>query len=363
MIEIERHIVMLLLDNDCVIVPGFGGFMAHNLAASYDKKNNIYLPPRRTVGFNPRLTMNDSLLAQSYAYCYDISYPEALKRIEHEVDILKRLIEEDGCRTICGIGRIVHMPDGKYDFIPEESGIVTPALYGFEPFEINMLKQDDSSCKEDKTEDVEDNIEQVQPYLATTIFNSESNVKIAPADTQAVSSPSANKEIAVRIPVAVLRHLAAACIILFMLLSIPSKLGDASTPLLRQSSIDTSLLYEFMPKDMTSGKPDTLKVIKSKTVENTNAYGTPEGVGHEEDADCDKPQYSIVIASRIAPANAKAYVKKLHAKGLVEARVYTDNKMTMVVYKKFATIEAARKAAKDLKKNAIFTDSWVTKVK
>ena len=355
---------MLLLDNDCVIVPGFGGFMAHNLAASYDKKNNIYLPPRRTVGFNPRLTMNDSLLAQSYAYCYDISYPEALKRIEHDVDILKNLIEEEGCRTICGIGRIVRMQDGKYDFIPEESGIVTPALYGFEPFEIPVLKQDDNSCQADKAEDTEDKIEQPQPFLATTIFNNEANVKAEQADKQENAAPSDKKEIAVRIPVAVLRHLAAACIILFMLLSIPSKLGEANAPQLRHSSIDTSLLYEFMPKDMTSGKPDTLKVIKNaEPADKTNAYEAAAEAGHEEAADCDKPQYSIVIASRIAPANAKAYVEKLHAKGMVEASVYTANKSTMVVYKKFASLEAARKAVKDLKKNAAFTDCWVTMVK
>ena len=38
--EIERHIVRLLLDNDCVIVPGFGGFLAHRIPASYNKADN-----------------------------------------------------------------------------------------------------------------------------------------------------------------------------------------------------------------------------------------------------------------------------------------------------------------------------------
>jgi hypothetical protein len=45
MTELERHIAKLLLDNDCVIVPGFGGFMAHHIAASYDEKNHIFPPP------------------------------------------------------------------------------------------------------------------------------------------------------------------------------------------------------------------------------------------------------------------------------------------------------------------------------
>lgn len=29
MIELAQHIEVLLLENDCVIVPGFGGFIAH----------------------------------------------------------------------------------------------------------------------------------------------------------------------------------------------------------------------------------------------------------------------------------------------------------------------------------------------
>ena len=35
-IELERHIEILLLSNDCVIVPDFGGFMAHHADARFD---------------------------------------------------------------------------------------------------------------------------------------------------------------------------------------------------------------------------------------------------------------------------------------------------------------------------------------
>ena len=140
MTDLERHIVELLLDNDCVIVPGFGGFMAHNLAATFNEKENVFFPPSRTIGFNQCLTMNDSLLAQSYVNCYEISYPEALRKIEQEVDALKREIEEEGSHTICGLGKIVMLEDGNYDFIPEASGLISPYLYGFESFEIQKLK-------------------------------------------------------------------------------------------------------------------------------------------------------------------------------------------------------------------------------
>ena len=34
MIELAQHIEALLLENDCVIVPGFGGFVAHYAPAT-----------------------------------------------------------------------------------------------------------------------------------------------------------------------------------------------------------------------------------------------------------------------------------------------------------------------------------------
>ena len=106
MIELERHIEILLLDCDCVIVPGFGGFVAHHRDARFDDADNMFLPPLRTLGFNPKLNMNDSLLVQSYVEAYDISYPEALARVETEVDELKHNIEKDGYYEFENLGHI-----------------------------------------------------------------------------------------------------------------------------------------------------------------------------------------------------------------------------------------------------------------
>lgn len=44
MIELAQHIEALLLENDCVIVPNFGGFVAHYAPATYVKEENLFLP-------------------------------------------------------------------------------------------------------------------------------------------------------------------------------------------------------------------------------------------------------------------------------------------------------------------------------
>ena len=55
MIELAQHIEALLLENDCVIVPGLGGFVAHYTPAMRVAEENTFLPPTRIIGFNPGL--------------------------------------------------------------------------------------------------------------------------------------------------------------------------------------------------------------------------------------------------------------------------------------------------------------------
>ena len=139
MIELERHIEILLLNNDCVIVPDLGGFMAHHCEARFDDEDCLFLPPLRTLGFNPQLKMNDSLLAQSYIEAYDISYPEAIRRIEAEVAELKQHLSTEGYYEMNDLGVLAVNDEGKLEFEPCEAGILTPALYGLSSLEITPL--------------------------------------------------------------------------------------------------------------------------------------------------------------------------------------------------------------------------------
>ena len=154
MIEINRHIEILLLSNDCVIVPDFGGFMAHHVDARYDGRDNMFLPPLRTVGFNPQLTMNDSLLALSYVETYDISYPEALRRIEDEVVEIRQSLENEGKFEIENIGMLFLNEDGNISFEPCEAGILTPDFYGLGGFDMLPIAQIDNSEQQNENQNV-----------------------------------------------------------------------------------------------------------------------------------------------------------------------------------------------------------------
>ena len=155
MIELERHIEILLLNNDCVIIPNFGGFMAHYCEAHYDIRDNSFLPPTRSIGFNPQLKITDSLLAQSYVEAYDISYPEAVRRIEKETDEMKQILDNDGYFELTDIGTLKISQEGRYTFEPCEAGLLTPNLYGLGSFQMPVLTL--SEDEDNKSEEVEVN--------------------------------------------------------------------------------------------------------------------------------------------------------------------------------------------------------------
>ena len=121
-------------------MPDFGGFVAHHVAARYEADDCIFLPPTRTLGFNPQLRINDSLLVQSYINALDISYPEALRRIEREVDEMKQELNEKGYFTLEDIGTLSINSEGNIQFEPCEAGILSPDFYGLSACVFPTLK-------------------------------------------------------------------------------------------------------------------------------------------------------------------------------------------------------------------------------
>ena len=139
MIELAKHIEVLLLENDCVIVPGLGGFIAHYTPAMRVAEENIFLPPTRIIGFNPQLKMNDGLLVQSYIAVYGTSSPDATKIVDKDVNELFSALHEEGKADLTNVGELCYSIHDTYDFVPYDNKIATPYLYGLDSFEMQEL--------------------------------------------------------------------------------------------------------------------------------------------------------------------------------------------------------------------------------
>lgn len=142
MIELSKHIESLLLDNDCVIVPELGGFIAHYQSAYYVEEERIFIPPTRKVGFNPQLTMNDGLLAQSFMQVYHLDYSDAMNLISEKVDFLKSALYKGEVVELHGIGALHYNIYDEYEFHSTESGLLSPSLYGLDAFAMSPLSNE-----------------------------------------------------------------------------------------------------------------------------------------------------------------------------------------------------------------------------
>ncbi|MFL5754147.1 MAG: SPOR domain-containing protein [Bacteroidia bacterium] len=80
--QVSVYISELLYRNDCVIVSGFGGFVARHVPASLLNSGSLLTPPAKSVLFNKNLKSNDGLLANYIMDKQQLSYSEANRIIQ-----------------------------------------------------------------------------------------------------------------------------------------------------------------------------------------------------------------------------------------------------------------------------------------
>ena len=152
--KLARHIELLLRNNDCVILPGFGGFVAHDVPAYYVSEEGLYYPPSRSISFNASITMNDGLLTQSYMKSYQIDYAHATYMVDMAIEQLTDKLDEDGTATLPRIGTITQDIHQSLVFTPDAAGIASPKHFGLSSFiikELNHLRQPKEAVKKGET--------------------------------------------------------------------------------------------------------------------------------------------------------------------------------------------------------------------
>ncbi len=126
--ELILHIEFLLHHNQCVIVPGLGGFVI-NLTPVSREGINIFNSPKCELIFNQNLSFNDGLLAESYMRMYECSFEKAMILIEEGVHETKYQIEKFGSVHMGNLGIISLNPSSQFNFTPKEFSY--PAYFGF----------------------------------------------------------------------------------------------------------------------------------------------------------------------------------------------------------------------------------------
>ena len=139
--KLISNITKLIAQHNCVILPGIGAFLAHKVPAYYDAKEKIFMPPHRSLGFNPSVKVDDALLLSEYMNCDGTSYSEAATTLSDDTARLRSMLSRKGFLRFGELGTFTMDIDGIISFEPSENSLDDPYNYGFEPFAISPLSE------------------------------------------------------------------------------------------------------------------------------------------------------------------------------------------------------------------------------
>lgn len=328
--ELSKHIIRLLEMNECVILPGLGGFVTTHVAACYDEEKGIFTPPCRTLAFQAGLTTDDGLLEQSFMETDDLTYPEAVAVVAKKMAYLKKLIAQNSFYDLEGIGRLSQDMAGHYYFSAKESDFHSPEFYGLQPISLKKLSTRPVVHPQQVSIPVERSVSATaNPYP----FYSKKGISIH------FSTSTINK--------------IAGVVIMFLLVFLFATPFGTLKPSTFYSSFATLISNEqpkpvrkkVVRKDLMNRrfiKKDTTKV--QPTVSLTEA-----------------DNYCIVLASGVTRSNGEAFIRQLSENG-IKAQLFEKGKMRRVVYSSYKTKTEAQNALNSLRSsNTTFSSAWVIK--
>jgi cell division septation protein DedD len=128
---VQQHIYQLLLDNDCVVVPGLGGFICQYHPATVDLQRGLMRPPGRSIAFNKALQQNDGLLIQHISVTETLKFKEAEEKVRAYVAVCNQRLHQHGSILMPNIGRL-YMDELKHiQFAPSADLLPLEDAFGF----------------------------------------------------------------------------------------------------------------------------------------------------------------------------------------------------------------------------------------
>lgn len=137
--EIHQYIKELLLLNDCVIIPEFGGFVANYKPSTID--NNQFFPPTKEIAFNNKLVSNDGLLINYISEIEKIDYSSARQKIESFVEETNLNLERNRNVYFEGVGYMHYDSRENLLFEPQLKQNLLVESYGLQSFSYEKLYQ------------------------------------------------------------------------------------------------------------------------------------------------------------------------------------------------------------------------------
>ena len=147
MVRPDQYICELLFTNDCVIIPGLGGFVSNTRSTFLNPSQHTFTPPSKKVAFNSSLRTNDGLLAHYISQEENITYHEANEVISAYVDDVFRKLALGEQISIEEVGTLSMDMEKHLQFEPETNSNFLLSTFGMTSIHSPAIKREEAAME------------------------------------------------------------------------------------------------------------------------------------------------------------------------------------------------------------------------
>ena len=160
---LSKMVKELILDNDRVVLPGLGSFVAEIVPSTFSDRGYTINPPYRRLFFRSRPDEGD-MLAKFYAESNNVQ-PEIAERIINDfIAELKNVLHTRKTVVFPGLGRLRATKENNIFFVADEDLDIYPAGFGLEPISLKThveTQQEVAAVVEGLKEIIDEPVEEV----------------------------------------------------------------------------------------------------------------------------------------------------------------------------------------------------------
>ena len=171
MIKIEQILLKLIVENNCVVIPGFGGFLGSYQATTISAHQNTLRPPHKTLIFNQNLTLNDGLLLQSITKETGLNISEASEFLNQYINSLINKLNQNQRIELANIGFLFLDEERQIRFVQNQQYNFLKSSFGLNALKLNLISPNketlttDSSLFADRKMPFDDNYKSNLPKV------------------------------------------------------------------------------------------------------------------------------------------------------------------------------------------------------
>lgn len=152
--RLNTYLKELISDNDCIILPDFGGFETEKLSAEIDKTKGKIIPPRKRIRFREEYKKDNGIIANYITLKENCTIDKAYEILKNFIENIKNEINEKGEYTLKGIGKFKKFGD-KIFFFQEENELFLKESFGLTPIDFKEKKEQIDYIKESKNKEIQ----------------------------------------------------------------------------------------------------------------------------------------------------------------------------------------------------------------